>query len=138
MGAAASPSTESQAEERDRVEQGRPERCWLGWGGSGTARVGRGRARPGRRRLGQSGPSAAEVLRGGSGVKRGQGGAGQGGWGRAPPARGRVRRQREEQLVAAAARVAIQRVEEMCVREKREKERAGSVILTYIRRADTT
>jgi hypothetical protein len=105
------------------VEQGRSGRCWPGWGRPGTAGAGRGRARPGRRQLG-----AERVVcgRGGSGVRRGQSGTSQGGWGRAPPTWGRVRRQHEEQLVAAAVRVAIQHMEEMREREAGErKDEAG-------------
>jgi hypothetical protein len=49
-----------------------------------------------------------------------------------------VQRQREEQLVAAAARIAIQRVEDMRDRVKREKERAGPGKLAYVHRADTS
>jgi hypothetical protein len=91
----------------------------VGWVGSGTAGVGQGGA--GRTRLRRSG------------VRRGQGG-----WGRAPLARGRVRQQHEVQLVASVARVAIQRVEEIREREKREKERAGPGIHVYVHRADTS
>jgi hypothetical protein len=44
--------------------------------------------------------------------------------------------------VAVAARVVIQRVEEMRERERErekwKKERVGPVILTYVRRADTS
>jgi hypothetical protein len=83
----------------------------------GHGRAGWGRARLRRHRPGRSGPGAAEVVRGRSGVRRGQGGTGKGGWAQAPPTRGRVRRQCDEQLVAAVARVAIQRMEEMRERE---------------------
>jgi hypothetical protein len=105
--------------------------------GSGTTGASRGRAWLGRCRPGRSGSSAGEAVWGGSGVRRGQGGTDQGGWGWAPPVRGRVKRQREEQLMVAA-RGAIQRVEEMREREKRGKERVGPGILAYVCRADTS
>jgi hypothetical protein len=66
------------------VEQGRPGRCWPGWGRSGTAGAGWGWARSGRRRPGQSGSGTAEEAparrsgsaAGGAGVRRRRRGAG--------------------------------------------------------------
>jgi hypothetical protein len=107
---------------------------------AGVGRAGHGRGGQGSGAAGEA-PVRAEWVgcgRGGSGVRRGQSGTSQGGWGRAAPTRGRVRRQHEEQLVAAVVRVAIQCVEEMREREKRVKERTRPGILAYVHRADTS
>jgi hypothetical protein len=69
----------------------------------------------------------AEAVRGGSRVRRAQGG-----WGRAPPVQGWVWQWREEQLVAAAAHDAIQRVEEMRGREGEAEERKGGAGYTRL------
>jgi hypothetical protein len=137
---AASPSTESQAEEQGWVGQGRPGRCWPrrvrhgrgglgsavageaparaeGGLGSGMTGVGQGRAWLGRCRSGGVGRGGWGTL----GRVRGQAWPGWG-WGQAPPMRGRVRRQREEQLVAAAARVAARGRD---AREREAGERKG-------------
>jgi hypothetical protein len=86
-----------------------------------------GRAQPRRARVGH-GQGGAGQGGGRAGVGHGCGGAGQGRAGWARPWRTRVGQQRE-QLVAAAARVAA---------HQRKKERAGTGILTYVRRAVTS